>query len=283
MLLYSSDSSVDNLISIQVDSILLNKIIVESEGKGKIVKKINFRDANGFTNLIRGEDSKFSFIDEEKRKTCDLVCNVNCQDLIKPTKPTNIFIQKKDSVTGPTYLPPLITKKDEGIYVKKTTLKPRTFSKVPTTSTQKPSSTTARTTTQRSTTRPAVTSTLRQTYTQRTTTTQRSTTTQRPYTTQKQTKSSSSTPKRTTPAPRPRSSTPGPAYLPVAKKSTPKRATVTERSYPPATWRSTSRIATQTFPTWNAPIRRNTQSYTISTTTAKYLYKEPSNALSYAD
>lgn len=256
---------------------------------------------NGFAKLIRGESSKFSFIDDKKNQACDVSCSVTCRNLVKSTSAPSIFVQKKDTVTGPSYLPPLINKKDEGIFLKKTTFKPQTTQRKVFTSsvsqqtftstTPRPVSSTARITTtsqrpttfsqRQTTTRIFISSTQRPTTSPQrlTTLSQRSTISPQRTTTYSQ---QQTTTQRSTPL-RPRSSTPGPAYLPVSKKSTPKRATVTERSYPPATWPSTTRHSTQTFPTWSAPIRQSTISHTVPTIPAKYLYKEPSNALSYGD
>jgi hypothetical protein len=258
LLLYSSDisptPSANNLISIQLDSITLNKIIADSEALGKVVKKINFRDENGFTKLVvEGKSSKFSFYANEERSICDASCDVRCKSIPKPTiPPPKPFIEKKDNARGPPYLPPvidrkpaIIDKKDDGIEVQRTT----------------------QSTTQR----------IVPTTTQRTTipSTQRITTTRTPTTTtQRQTRPTVSVTRRT--------STPGPAYLPLAKISTQKRLTMTEKSYPPATWPSTTRIYTSTFPTWSAPIRRSTEVSRFVTSTAKYLYSEPSNSLIYA-
>lgn len=261
LLLYSSDSPpttspANNLISIQLDSITLSKIIADSEALGKLVKKINFRDVNGFTELVNGESSKFSFFDDGGRSVCDVSCDVRCKEIPTPqlSSPKPFATRK----THPTYLPPattkqpIISKKDEAIRPDTTTTTQRTF----------PSTTRLAPTTER-----FVPTTSRIISTTRSTTVRAT---------------ASTTQKATRPAlsiTRPRS-TPGPTYLPVSKISTAKRLTVTERSYPPATWPSTTRHYTQTFPTWSAPIRRSTSSR-VYTTTAKYLYKEPSNSLIY--
>lgn len=263
LLLFSSDSPPttspsNNLISIQLDSITLNKIIADSEALGKVEKKINFRDVNGFQKLVRGESSKFSFIEDGGRSVCDVSCNVNCKQPPTSTVATpRPFIAKKDSATGPPYLPPVVEKKDEAIATRRTTT---LFTTQP--ARERIVSTTKQSTTRASTTTPQ--------------STKASTTTPRP------TKASTTTLRPTKSVTRPRTSTPGPAYLPVSKISTVRRSAVTERSYPPATWPSTTRTYTQTFPTWSAPIRRSTAVTKVVTTTAKYLYKEPSNSLIYA-
>lgn len=245
MLLHSSDSApaatpANNLISIQLDSITLNKIIADSESLGKVVKKINFRDVNGFKKLVKGESSKFSYVDEDRSSVCDVSCNVRCDKIPMPTAaPPKPFIAKKDSVKGPPYLPPF-SKKDEGIAPQRTTSLPVT--KLTTEKNFKPSlphSLGLGTKAKQITTRPTISVTQR------------------------------------------RTSTPGPTYLPVARVSTAKRLAVTEKSYPPATWPSTTRLYTQTFPKWSPPDRQST-SPKIATSTAKYLYKEPSNSLIYA-
>lgn len=302
LLLYSSDtpptaSPYNNLISIQLDSITLNKIIANSEALGKVVKKINFRDVNGFAKLVKGESSKFSFVEDEGLGVCDASCDVRCKKIplatpkptlapekLRPEKPRpekpRPYIAKKDSVTnpplrGPTYLPPIsVTKHDEAITPRRPVVTQPTRA-APLSTTQRPIIQT--TTTQRpekpTTYRPAkpVTTTYRpaiQSSTKLITTPR--ITTLRPAITQRS----------TVPA-RPRLSTKGPAYLPLAKISTARKQSVTERSYPPATWPSTTRLYTQTFPTWSAPIRRSTEAQ-FTTSTAKYLYEAPSNSLSYA-
>lgn len=262
MLLYSSDSppaepSPNNLISIQLDSITLNKIVAEAKRLGKIEKKINFRDVNGFPKLVKGESSRFSFFEDSSKSVCDVSCDVKCKQVSVPTTapPPKPFFVKKQSATGPPYLPPF-TKKDEAV-TPQTTRKP-----LAPVSTKKPYFPTSY---QTSTQRPTVKIT-------------------RSYSTA----SVTSTPKTTVqttrsniPGSRPRASTPGPTYLPVPKKTTVRRSTVTERSYPRATWPSTTRTYTQTFPTWNAPSRRSTVEK-LTTSTPKYLYKAPSNSLIYA-
>lgn len=282
VLLFSADTPLaspsNNLISIQLDSITLNKIIANAEELGKVVKKINFRDVNGFEKLVRGESTKFSFFVDEGSSVCDAKCDVSCKAEAPPTAPPTPriivtkppptttttttrttttrkpFVTRKQSTTGPTYLPPIgLNFKDDGI------TRPTTATAVRTTT----ETTTRRTfpviqgTTQRETQKPFVSTT---------TTTQRTT---RP----------------TVAVSRPRTSTPGPAYLPLAKITTERRSTVTERSYPPATWPSTSRVYTQTFPTWSAPIRRVTPPTAgiIVTASPKYEYRAPSNSLIYAD
>lgn len=263
MLLYTSDfptaaSSSNNLISIQLDSITLNKIVGEAEALGKVVKKINFLDVNGFPKLVKGESSKFSFFEDSSKSICEVSCDVNCKQVSKPvtSPPPKPYFVKKQSVTGPPYLPPF-TKKDEALTPPTTrkSISPETSRKL-----YLPTSLT--TTTQR----PAVKITPSRVSAALKTTTPKTT-----LQISRQTISVS----------RPRASTPGPTYLPVPKKTTVRRATVTERSYPPATWPSTTRIYTQTFPTWSAPIRRSTTEK-IVTSTAKYLYKAPSNSLIYA-
>ncbi|CRK92257.1 CLUMA_CG005695, isoform A [Clunio marinus] len=291
LLLYSFDFPpstlpTNNLISIQLDSITLNKIFADSEALGKVVKKINFRDVNGFQKLVTGESSKFSFFNDGGNTQCEVNCDVKCKEKIKPVftttqkpfvikkvsttvtpyvpsvskkdevitprttrfisttkKVTKSFIFKKQSTTGPTYLPPVSVSKKDEFETPKTT---------------KIFSTTSRSTTKQ-VTKPFVTKP-----SARITTVSKSTTTSRPF-----------TPTRT------RLSTPGPSYLPLSRISTVRRSTVTERSYPPATWPSTTRIYTQTFPTWSAPIRRSTTIVNVKST-PKYLYKEPSNTLIYA-
>lgn len=299
MLLYSSDSPPtaspsSNLISIQLDSITLNKIIADAEAQAKIVKELNFRDVNGFTKLIEGESSKFSFFNNFDESSCDVNCDVRCQqpprNVVSSPRP---FLAKKDSVTGPPYLPP-VTKKDEAV-----TFKPTTAARVSTTARQTTTSpivarttTTAKTVISNQPTR-TFSSSQRQTTTRSTTTVQSSTqrpiaqtTTQKPISEITASRITTTIAQRTTrpivSVTKPRSSTPGPTYLPVSKKSTVSRSTVTERSYPPATWPSTTRIYTQTFPTWSAPIRRSTTTRTAASSTVKYLYKAPSNALIYA-
>lgn len=270
MLLYTSDSSTtspsNNLISIQVDSITLNKIIASSEALGEVVKKINFRDVNGFVNLVKGKSSKFSYVEDDERAVCDASCDVRCKQTPMTTAtPPRPFISKKDAFTaGPTYLPPITNKanvqlKDEAITPRQTTPPTRPTRPTPLVIKTNPTTTTTLRTTVQSTTRQ----------------------TERP----KQQPSSVqpsiariSTTSRTTSRPR---STPGPAYLPVAKKFTVRNVAVTERSYPPATWPSTTRLYTQTFPTWIPPVRRSTEAH-IATSTAKYLYAAPSNSLIYA-
>lgn len=276
LLLYTSDSSTtspsNNLISIQVDSITLNKIIASSEALGEVVKKINFRDVNGFVNLVKGKSSKFSYVEDDERAVCDASCDVRCkQTPVTTATPPRPFISKKDAFTaGPTYLPPITNKanvqlKDEAITPRQTSqYLPTTirFASIRTT-TEQPKQETTTSTTQR----PIVQSTTRQTERPR----------QQPSTTRPSIARISTT-QRTTSKPR---STPGPAYLPVAKKATVRSVTATERSYPPATWPSTSRLYTQTFPTWVPPVRRSTEAH-IATSTAKYLYAAPSNSLIYA-
>lgn len=278
LLLYSSDSPPsDNLISIQVDPITLNKIIADSEVFGKVTKKINFLDVNGLEKLARGESSKFSFSEEISKSVCDASCNVRCVVPKPTTTPPRPFIAKKDSATGPTYLPPI--RRDE-IITERTTA--RTF---PTLITRPLVTTTTRQTPLRTTTQPNFTKTTAKATTRTTTrpplvrttpvTIQTTKTTARTFTstTRTQTRPSIS-------VTRPRS-TPGPTYLPLAKKTTVRRSTITEKSYPPATWPSTTRSYTQTFPTWSAPIRRSTAKKLI-TTTPKYSYRAPSNSLVYA-
>lgn len=274
LLLYTSDSSTtspsNNLISIQVDSITLNKIIASTEALGEVVKKINFRDVNGFVNLVKGKSSKFSYVEDDEKAVCDASCDVRCkQTSVTTATPPRPFVSKKDAFTaGPTYLPPITTKatnkpnvqlKDEAITPRQTTPATRP--------TRIPVEVTKTTTTSTTTQRPTVSSTTRQTERPK----------QQPSSTQPSIARISTTP-RTTSRPR---STPGPAYLPVAKKFTVRNVAVTERSYPPATWPSTTRLYTQTFPTWIPPVRRSTEAH-IATSTAKYLYAAPSNSLIYA-
>lgn len=270
------------------------------------MKKINFRNVNGFAKLVRGESSKFSFFDDEAGESCDASCNVACSKIQKPTSsPPRPFVQKKDTAAGPTYLPPIISKKDEGIFAPRPTekqtarLTTQKFYQTPSTTTLRPKATQKSIVTQKTTQRQSTQTERPATTTQRlvTSTNRQVTLTQKQYystlrqntPTQRQQLSTSSkliTAKTTTQQSiqtRPRLSTKGPAYLPVSKKSTPKGPTVTERSYPPATWPSTTRLYTQTFPTWSAPIRRSTASQTVPTTAPKYLYKEPSNSLTYAE
>lgn len=271
LLLYSSDtppiaSPDNNLISIQLDSITLSKIIAESEAVGKLVKKINFRDVNGFTKLANGESSKFSFLEDGGRKSCDVSCDVRCKEILEPTVTTLKPLATRK--THPTYLPPattkqpvttrqpVINKEDEAITPDTTTTVQRV---APTTlsTASRILSTTERFISKTSTIIPM---------TQKSTVKTTTSTTQKPI-------------RLISPVTRSRS-TPGPTYLPVSRISTARRSTVTERSYPPATWPSTTRLHTQTFPTWSAPIRQST-SARVHSTTAKYLYKEPSNSLIY--
>lgn len=228
------------------------------------MKKINFRDVNGFPKLVKGESSKFSFFEDNTKSVCDVSCDVKCKQVSIPTvAPPKPFFAKKQSITGPPYLPPY-SKKDEAL-TPPTTRKPLTpaSTQKPYFSTQKPYfSTSSKPATQR----PVEKSTANRFSVVSTTATPKTTV---------------QTSRQTVPASRPRVSTPGPTYLPVPKKTTVRRSTVTERSYPPATWSSISRTYTQTFPTWNAPIRRSTVAR-IATSTAKYLYKAPSNSLIYA-
>jgi hypothetical protein len=243
LLLYSSEfppspSPANNLISIQLDSITLNEIIANAEAVGKVVKKINFRNVNGFEKLVKGESSKFSFFDDDGRSVCDVNCDVRCKQVPMPTiAPPKPFVAKKDSATGPPYLPP-VTKKVEATTVRRTTLT-TTLRPLTKSTTVRVTTTAAKTTAKQKLTRPT-----------------------------------------TVFVTRPRTSTPGPAYLPVSKISTVRSSTVTQKSYPPATWPSTTRSYTQTFPTWSPPIRGSTATK-FATTTAKYLYKEPSNSLIY--
>ena len=233
--------------------------------------------------LIQGESSFFSFENDEKNQSCGLKCVEKCKSLAYQTRTP--AVQKKDTATGPKYLPPSNVNKKENISTQKPLISlqrqtsPQSLSKstqrqIPT---QSPSIISQR---QISRQTPSV-STQVQISTQSPLITSR-----RPTTTSKQT----STQKLTNPRLRSKSpkfsSTPGPAYLPVNKKSTPKRSTVTERStyQKPATWWTVSRFSTETFPTWSPPVRKSTSPHSIPTTTAKYLYKEPaSNALRYAD
>lgn len=267
LLLYTSDSSTtspsNNLISIQVDSITLNKIIASSEALAEVVKKINFRDVNGFVNLVKGKSSKFSYVEDDERAVCDASCDVRCkQTPVTTPTPPRPFVSKKDAFTsGPTYLPPIITNKPD-VRVKDEAITPRQ----PAPTTRRATEATKKTTTT-TTQRTTVQSTTRQT----------EATKQQPSSTQPSIVQTSTTP-RTTSRPR---STPGPAYLPVAKKFTVRNVAVTERSYPPATWPSTTRLYTQTFPTWIPPVRRSTEAH-VATSTAKYLYAAPSNSLIYA-
>lgn len=168
------------------------------------------------------------------------------------SSPPRPYVAKKDDGRGPPYLPPYI-QADEAARIR-STLTPRviTSSSIPT---------------------------LRQTVaTQRIT--QSLVNTQRAITTHRFNTQSPAAQHITVPAAT-RRSTPGPAYLPIARKSTVRRSTVTERSYPPATWTSTTRRYTQTFPSWSAPIRRSTEAR-IATSTGKYSYRAPANSLIYA-
>lgn len=397
LLLYSTDSppttALNNLISIQLDSITLNEIIANSEAQAKVVKKINFRNVNGFAKLVQGESSKFSFVKEDEKMVCDASCEVECKSIPTPStlsslrpfsmaqdKPltaqnSRLSEVKNDTTTAPPYLPPVSETVTAKALTESTTVKALSSTQTRTTtlkriSTQTTTSKKPATTTMTSTTtvKPLTTSTTTQTtnkaqtssqapQTTKTLTTQTiaytSSSTQpptpsdietatnksaivrpRPYiakkddwrgppylpphnakkdeavtpptttrrnffssSTQKQTRQQQSTTQRritnqrlstqspvaqrlTFPAST-RRSTPGPAYLPIAKKSTARRSTVTERSYPPATWPSTTRHYTQTFPTWSAPVRRSTEAR-IVTSTAKYSYRAPANSLIYA-
>lgn len=271
LLLYSLDATpsassppANNLISIQVDSITLNEIIGNTEASAKVVKKINFRDVNGFVNLVKGESSKFSFFEDSGKAVCDAVCDVKCKQILpSTTTPPRAFVSKKDSISGPKYLPPTsfnnarVEKKDEAVTPRKTS-----SYYTPARSTSSPATTI----------RPKV-----QVITRETARVQ--ITTREPVKVQTTTRSApTQTSQRTTTR---RRSTPGPAYLPLEKKSTARRPKTTERSYPPATWPSSTRVYTHTFAPWSAPIRRSTEAK-FTSSTPKYLYREPSNALVYA-
>lgn len=304
LLLYSTDLSSDNLISIQVDSITLNQIIADSEKQGRIVKKINFRDLSRLNELLDGKSTKFTFTDDAANSVCDISCSASCKVTKVSTTttaattttrratapPPRPFVTKKESTTGPPYLPPVsVTQKEEGItppsttrLTTTTTSKPTTTSKATLSSTQAPLTTTTSrliSTTTTTTRRSIPTTTVRDTEkptrataTQtvpRISTTTTTTTTRRPTTT-------------LTTARRPSKSTPGPSYLPLARKSTTRAVTVSSKfTYPPATWPSFSTSYTQTFPTWTGPIRRFTYEPKSTTTTARYEYKEPSNSLTF--
>lgn len=258
LLLYSTDLSSDNLISIQLDSITLNEIITDSEKQGRIVKKINFRNLKNIDELFNGKSTKFSFIDDAANSQCDISCTATCKPISnlnsKPSLPPRPFIQKKGTATGPPYLPPVsIANKDEGITIPTTKQSTTTTTRsiISTTTTRAPISITKETIKPISTTRLV------------TTTTRRPTTTLAIAVTRSK-------------------STPGPSYLPLARKSTTRRSTVTGGStYPPATWPSVSKVYTETFPTWSAPIRLVTYEPKSTTTTVRYEYKEPSNSLIY--
>jgi predicted transcriptional regulator len=256
-----SSPTASNLISIEVDSIALNKIIGDSENVAKLAKKINFRDVNGFVKLINGKSSKFSFFETSGNEVCEAQCDVRCKDTIAstvatsrvPTFTTKSYVRATTSrpsafptrsSMGPTYLPPVsITQKDEFV------TPPTSFrvtTRRPVTSTQK-ISTTPRfvSTTRQQTVRPSITSRI------------------------------------TVTTPRPtvgRKSTPGPAYLPIARVTTPRQSSWSTEYYPPATWPKTSKVYTERFPTWSPPPNRSTVTKTV-TTTPKYFYAEPSNSL----
>lgn len=243
------------------------------------MNKINFLDVNGFVKLVKGESTKFSFFKDEEKDVCDASCDVRCKQIqlaaVTPPKP---FVLKKDSIRGPTYLPPIsndvkVEKKDEALTPKKTTSYYTTRTTRPSPSMATTSQPRVETTTRAvQTTRTAFTTTRAPfTTTRAAFTTRAAVTTYRPaYTTRAAEKTTTR-----------RRSTPGPAYLPISKISTSRGPTTTERSYPPATWPSSTRLYTQTYPTWNAPSRRSTEAK-IASSTAKYLYKEPSNSLIYA-
>lgn len=272
LLLYSTDLSSDNLISIQLDSITLNQIIADSEKQGRIVKKINFRDLTKLNELLNGKSTKFSYSDDAANSVCDISCNANCKvtTTTTPRRP-GPFVSTKDTVTGPPYLPPVsVSRKDEVITIPTTTtttLRPvTTTSQRISTRTETPRTTTTTTTTTR---RPIVSSTVEE-YIKPTTlrgTTTTTTTTRRPTTT---------TPRR------PSKSTPGPAYLPLATKTTFRPVTVSSgTTYPPATWPRYSTQYTSVFPTWTGAVRRFTYEPKSTTTTARYEYNQPSNSLTY--
>lgn len=301
LLLYSTDLSSDNLISIQLDSITLNQIIADSEKQGRIVKKINFRDLTRLNELLDGKSTKFTFTDDAANSVCDISCSASCKVTTTTAATTTTrratappprpFVTKKESTTGPPYLPPVsVTQKEEGITPPSTTRLTTTTTSKPTTTTSKAilsstqaplTTTTSRliSTTTTTTRRSIPTTTVRDTEkptrataTQtvpRISTTTTTTTTRRPTTT-------------LTTARRPSKSTPGPSYLPLARKSTTRGTTVSSKfTYPPATWPSFSTSYTQTFPTWTGPIRRFTYEPKSTTTTARYEYKEPSNSLTF--
>lgn len=266
LIIYTSDASNDNLVSIQLDSVNIDKIISDSEKKGGIVKRINIRDLKNINELFNGKSTKFSFSDESENSQCDINCNAVCKKIttLKPITttskpPPKPFISKKDTVTGPPYLPPIsVTNKDEVI-----TIPTRTSQ---TTTTQRSIVTT--TTTPRSTSIVSTKNDIQTT--KQTTKLATTTTTRRPITT-------------STVAITRSKSTPGPPYLPISIRSTTRGSTVSRGiTYPPATWPSTSRVYTSFFPTWIPPVRRDTFETKPTTTTVRYQYKEPSNFLIYA-